>query len=379
MRFILYILGILAITFVQTPAKANDHLDGKMRNYYIAAEDVMWDYAPTGANEITGEGFTDLQSYFAVASDYRMGRKFKKALYFEYTDDTFTTRVERGADWEHLGWLGPLLRAEVGDTIRIVFKNNTQFPASMHPHGVFYQKDSEGAPYQDNTSGSMKADDAVPPGGTHIYEWEVPERAGPVPGGPSTAFWMYHSHSDEVRDFNTGLVGPMLITAKGRSADESLRPDDVDREFIIAFMTTEEASSWYVEENMRNNLGKPEEARRAHDQFGQMLVVTPKGETLESRDNMNGFVYGHMPIPTMKRGERVRWYLMAGTGFEVHAPHWHGNTGIEKNMRVDTIALTTMGMSQVDMTPDAAGMWLFHCHVGAHMEAGMIARYQVLP
>lgn len=48
-------------------------------------------------------------------------------------------------------------------------------------------------------------------------------------------------------------------------------------------------------------------------------------------------------------------------------------------MWVDTFALATMGMTMVEMMPDAAGMWLFHCHVGAHMESGMIARYEVLP
>jgi FtsP/CotA-like multicopper oxidase with cupredoxin domain len=25
------------------------------------------------------------------------------------------------------------------------------------------------------------------------------------------------------------------------------------------------------------------------------------------------------------------------------------------------------------------GMWMFHCHVDEHMEAGMTAMYQVLP
>ena len=71
-----------------------------------------------------------------------IGRKAKKALYREYTDDTFSTLKPRPSEWEHLGFLGPLVRAEVGDTIRVVFRNNTKFPASVHPHGVFYAKDS---------------------------------------------------------------------------------------------------------------------------------------------------------------------------------------------------------------------------------------------
>lgn len=377
MRAILFIISLFVVLVAPGMARAQD--GGKIRNYFVAAEDVIWDYAPSGRNLITDQPFTEQQAYVMEASDTRMGRRFKKALYFEYTDDTFTRRVERSKEWEHLGWLGPLIRAEVGDTIRIVFRNNTSFPASMHPHGVFYDKDSEGAPYQDGTSGAMKADDGVPPGGTHVYTWVVPERAGPVPGGASTAFWMYHSHTDETRDFNTGLVGPMLITARGRTTGDDLRPDDVDREFIIAFMSTEEASSQYVLDNIKANLGKPEGVRIVHDEFGGMRVSTGKDATLEVRDNMNGFMFGNMPLPVMHKGERVRWYLMAGTGFEVHAPHWHGNVGVEGHMRLDVVALTTMGMSMIDMVPDDPGTWLFHCHVGAHADSGMIARYQVLP
>lgn len=350
--------------------------EGAVRTYYIAADDTVWDYAPSGNNLIKGEPFSDVEKTFAVASDYRLGRKVKKALYYEYTDETFTTRKERGEDWTHLGWLGPVLRAEVGDTFRIVFKNNTSFPASVHPHGVFYDKASEGALYEDNTKGANKLDDGVPPGGTHIYEWAVPDRAGPVKG--TTAFWMYHSHSDEVRDFNTGLVGPMIVTAKGASSRDDLRPDDVDREFIVAFFTTEEASSWYREHNVQTYMGKPDEISYGRGPFSGHAIVTPEGVSLEHKDNLNGFLYGNLPMMTMQKGERVRWYLMAGTGFEVHAPHWHGNTGTERGMRVDTIGLVTMGMSQVDMVPDAPGMWLFHCHITNHMIAGMMARYEVL-
>jgi hypothetical protein len=100
------------------------------------------------------------------------------------------------------------LLAEVGDTIKVVFKNDTPFPADMHPHGVFYNKDSEGPPYNDGTSGKYKSDDVVAPGKTHTYVWKVPKRAGPGPMNPSTVLWMYHGHVDELADTNAGLIGP---------------------------------------------------------------------------------------------------------------------------------------------------------------------------
>ncbi len=331
---------------------------------------------------ITGEPFGEEEQLWTERGDHRFGTEFKKAIYREYTDESFTEIKARSADWEHLGWLGPLIRAEVGDKIKIVFRNNVNFPASVHPHGVFYEKDSEGAPYSDGTEAGDKADDGVPTGGTHVFNWNVPERAGPTEGGMSSAYWMYHSHANEARDVNAGLMGPMIITAKGR-AGENLVPDDVDREFVIAFMSMEEAMSWYIEENVANYMGKPEEITYTRGEFGQFFIVTPRGGplgiTIVPRESLNGFSYANMPMPTMRTGERVRWYIMAGTNFEVHAPHWHGNTLTAGDMRLDVMELTTMGMQVADMVPDAEGIWMFHCHVSNHFIGGMSARYQVLP
>lgn len=56
----------------------------------------------------------------------------------------------RAPAWEHLGLLGPVIRGVVGDTIRVTFKNNLkEHNVSLHPHGVWYDKESEGSPYAD--------------------------------------------------------------------------------------------------------------------------------------------------------------------------------------------------------------------------------------
>ena len=44
---------------------------------------------------------------------------------------------------------GPVIRAEVGDTILVIFYNRASQPFSIQPHGVFYEKDSEGTVYND--------------------------------------------------------------------------------------------------------------------------------------------------------------------------------------------------------------------------------------
>ena len=202
MKRILIVVILLAI-----PACFGQTQTAKVRTYYIAADEVEWDYAPGGVNKMMGMKFDGYSKVFVERGPHRIGSIYRKALYREYTDESFAHLKPRPAEWESSGILGPILRAEVGDTIRVVFKNNATHPYSMHPHGVFYKKDSEGALYEDGTSGSDKVDDAVPPGKTHVYTWEVPERAGPGPNDPSSIVWLYHSHAYEMRDVESGLVG----------------------------------------------------------------------------------------------------------------------------------------------------------------------------
>ena len=97
------------------------------------------------------------------------------------------------------------------------------------------------------------------------------------------------------------------------------------------------------------------------------------------RAAINGYIFGNLPGLTMKEGERVRWYLMATSNFELHSPHWHGNTVTINHMRTDVAALQTMGMIIADMVPDNAGTWMFHCHVSGHLKGGMQALYTVEP
>jgi FtsP/CotA-like multicopper oxidase with cupredoxin domain len=167
-----FVLGVLSLPACQSAESAPP---ARERVYYIAADEVTWDYAPSGINRITGKPFGDAEAFWVAAGRHKMGKVYKKAVYREYTDESFTALKPRHADWEHLGILGPIIRAEVGDTIRVIFKNNASFPASVHPHGVFYDKNSEGAPYGDGTSGADKADDGVPTGKTHTYTWQVSE------------------------------------------------------------------------------------------------------------------------------------------------------------------------------------------------------------
>jgi hephaestin len=367
----------LVLLALAPPAWAPPHAPPagpRTRTFYIAADTVTWDYVPGGRDEIAGRTYVD-SAFFAKGSPLAVATTYHKVLYREYTDSSFATLKPRPPEWAHLGFLGPVIHAVVGDTIRLVFRNNAQRPYSVHPHGVFYEKQDEGAPYSDGVSPASKGGDSVPPGATHVYVWPVPARAGPGPMDGSSVMWMYHSHVDEVRDINTGLLGAMVITARGKARPDG-SPADVDREVVAAFAQVHEDDSWLAPENLPSpdSLGQirpipsPHEVQAAYPWFVKFTI--------------NGFTRGSMPLSslTFRRGQRVRWYLMSSTNdFDVHAPHWHGNTTLIAGMRTDVASLGFMGMAVADMQPDNPGTWLFHCHVSFHNAAGMAVRYQVTP
>ncbi len=356
---------------------------GTIHSYYIAADEVDWDYAPGGLNRMMGMKFEGYSTVFTERGPHRIGTVYRKALYREYTDETFTHLKPRAPEWQHAGILGPILRAEVGDTIRILFKNNATRPYSMHPHGVFYRKDSEGAPYADGTSGNDKDDDAVPPGKTHVYTWEVPERAGPGPNDPSSIVWLYHSHTSELKDVETGLVGAMIITRRGM-ADADGKPKDVDREFVCLYLLFDENVSWYLDHNIQAFTTDPKGVKKLEfapvDNGGNFSGVGSGFTVANAKFAINGYIYGTGPMMTMKKGERVRWYLVAlGEQFSVHTPHWHGNVVLHDGKRTDVVPLMQAEMKTVDMVPDNPGTWMFHCHIDDHMDAGMVTLYKVEP
>ena len=340
------------------------------RTYYVAANEVGWNYAPSGKNQITGEPFDEDASVFTKQGPDRIGSTYIKSLYQAYTDATFKTLKQRTPAEEHLGYQGPVIRGVVGDTIKVVFKNNLDRPASVHVHGVFYDKSSEGAPYADGTSGAAKNDDAVAPGGTYTYSWEVPERAGPGPMDGSSVMWMYHSHTDEVADDYSGLVGPMVITGPATARADGT-PNDVDREFFLQFKVSDENASPYLRAQHR-------QVRRqaVHRESGRRGLPREQPHALHQRLRLRQRTAGS---PDHEEG-RTGALVPDGHGHRGGPAHpalarQHGD-GI--GMRTDVVNLLPASMVVADMVPDDVGTWLFHCHVNDHISAGMITRYRVL-
>eukprot|EP00808_Paulinella_micropora_P000923 g76860.t1 len=347
------------------PSVANTHV------YYIAAEEMEWDYRPSGPLS-SGHGDIWLVN---DESQGQIGSVYLKARYVEYTDATFSTRKLIASEWAHLGLLGPVLRASVGDKLEVVFKNKANHPYTMHPHGVFYELASEGAdfPALDTAIGNRAP---VQPGDTKTYHWFVPERAGPAENDPSSIVWLYHSHANEVADTSAGLVGAIVITRRGTEVSSSGKPLDVDREFVLFFSVTDEsASENYLEHNVQTYLP----SHQVSDLLDEANPLHATFEEANLRHAVNFRMFDDLAAElTMNVGERVRFYIMSlGTEVDMHTIHWHGMTGVSSHHRKDVLELMPGSFSSIDMTPDVPGIWPLHCHVNDHLAAGMLTHVRV--
>jgi FtsP/CotA-like multicopper oxidase with cupredoxin domain len=302
-----------------------------VREYFVAAEEVSWDFAPSGLNLAMSHGGHGP----GLPPPWTRSTRWRKVRYVQYSDDTFTTRTPQPA-W--LGILGPVIRAEVGDTVRVHFLNRTRGHYGMHPHGLRYTKDHEGAQYASGGAGAR-----IAPGRRFTYEWTADEASGPGPADPSSIVWWYHSHVDEAAETNAGLLGPIVVTARGRARPDAT-PADVDREIVLLFMIFDEA--------------------RGHER-GLMHAI-------------NGFIFGNLPTPTVGTGERVRWYVLGmGNEKDLHTAHWHGKTLQVAGRRTDVVEVLPGSMVTADMVADNPGTWLLHCHVADHLNGGMVATYTI--
>lgn len=320
-----YMRKIPAITFFIIGILSTLSAHAAVREYWIAAEKISWDYAPSGKNLINSDDDLGVWGQNLVYTKYR---------YIGYTDGSYSTPLPQ-PEW--MGILGPQLRAIVGDTLKVHFLNKTDRPLSIHPHGVFYDKDNEGA------DGGRGAN--ITPGESYTYTWKVDKDAGPGPKDPSSVVWLYHSHVMSEDETNLGLIGTIVVTRKGkaRSASNPV-PRDIDQEFTALYMI-------FNEEN-------DEESGLKH--------------------TINGRIFGNLSGYETSVGKRVRWHLIAlGNEADNHTVHWHGQTVLSRGHRTDVVEILPASMISVDMVPRSPGNWLFHCHVNDHMMAGMSTRWQV--
>lgn len=127
--------------------------------------------------------FRDYKLQYLRQGPNRIGRKYKKVVYTQYTNESFIVRAEEKQRKNEIGILGPVIRAQIRDVItvrpsfilsccllqrslwlfnsvyrprvlthppalwQIVFKNMASRPYSIYPHGLTMEKSQEGVTY----------------------------------------------------------------------------------------------------------------------------------------------------------------------------------------------------------------------------------------
>ncbi|XP_035269974.1 ceruloplasmin isoform X2 [Anguilla anguilla] len=343
---------------------------GEVREYFIAAEEVVWDYGPLEVNKFTGKllkSDKESQTFFETGNA-RIGGKYKKAVYVEYTDHTFTKRKDRTPEEEHLGILGPVIRAEEGDTIRVIFRNKATRPYSIQPHGVEYSIKQGGTLYDSIPEGPPTPPPAsqVQPGSAFTYEWVVPKDGGPVEGDADCMTHLYYSAVDSVKDTSSGLVGPLLVCRP--KTLKSGKQKNVKKEFHLLATVFDENLSWYLDDNIKQFTKSPKTVNKDDEDFQESNKM----------HSINGYMYGNLNGLSMCKGDKVSWHLSGlGSEVDIHGLYFHGNRFTISGTRRDSINLFPHISHTVIMEPDSMGEFEVDCRTVDHYKGGMRATYTV--
>ena len=282
---------------------------GRTIDFWVAAVPVVWNVVPNGRDAITNTPISREDSIVPTVVFRRFSPNWRKPL---------PNAARESADGQLIP--GPLIRARVGDHLRIHFKNMDTLrkaPHSMHFHGVHYKPSSDGA-YVPGFSGR---DGNVKPGQSYTYELDA--------GEDSAGVWPYHDHSPSMMEsIDGGMYGMLSILGRDEQAP--------DHEFEV--------------------------------------VLAPMGQfmTIDGR----AFV-GNTPVFRAKVGDLVQWDVMA-LGSDFHTFHVHGHRWQNPGkVARDTQTVGPAESYRIRWREDAPGTWLYHCHVEDHMMRGMIGIYRV--
>ncbi|XP_071171611.1 hephaestin-like isoform X2 [Mytilus edulis] len=294
-------------------------VNSEQKIHYIAAEEILWDYAPSGRNLVSSTE-RDLK-------EQNIEHVYNKIIYKEYTDRYFNTTRDSP---DYLGFIGPILRVEVGDELIVIFNNTASHSLSIHPHGVPYTKANEGSAYDGQTG--------VSPGSSYRYSWNITEESGPQ-FGEGCISHLYHSDVDFIKDVNTGLFGFILVCS-----NKVLKKDE-DAFFYFG----------EIDENLSH------------------LANVSKDDS-NTLHTINGFVYGNLPDLTFCVGAKTRLHVASlSRTDDVHTVRFHGQSFKFRNKRYDTLPVFSGVSLTAEVVPSEEGIWLLSSTSAYHKKGGMQA------
>ena len=255
---------------------------------------------------------------------------------FNLTASIIKWEVEQGKfveGWAYNGQIpGPILRANVGDKIRIVLKNELPESTSLHLHGVRVPNAMDGVdPYTQSP---------IEPGQSFSYEFTALE----------PAVGMYHSHHNAQVQVPNGLAGALLI------------------------------GDW-KDLGMKSASGRLPDTDGKADQ--EVVIVLNDSGTIGL--SLNGKSFPATAPYTLKVGETMLVHYF-NEGSLTHPMHLHQPSGLvvahdgaplEYPFWADTLNVAPGERWTVAYTAKDAGVWAWHCHILTHAETPTGMRYMV--
>ncbi|OAN79198.1 copper oxidase [Jannaschia sp. EhC01] len=155
---------------------------------------------------------------------------------------------------------GPELRLRQGETLSVLFDNQTTQGSAMHWHGISIDNAMDGVP--------GLTQDLVEPGGQFDYSFVTPD--------PGT-YW-YHSHARSWEQVERGLYGPLIV--------EEANPPQVDHDITVM------VDDWRIE------------------QSGQLVEDFGNRHDFAHGGRLGNYARAMISQPTVQQGDRIRLRLI---------------------------------------------------------------------
>lgn len=265
----------------------------------------------------------------------------------EYAPGQFFT------SWTYNGSIpGPVIRANVGDTVKITLVNKASLAHSIHVHGFEYNVTDDGA--------QMSPGSIVRPEQSYTYTFKATR-----PG-----FYPYHCHSDDKYPVSVhiqqGLQGGIII-------EDPVNPLPSAKEYMIILDEVYGRTTLSLGHGCSYCAGSSKS-------FALNMRQYPLPQALNVQT-------GAIETPNAKTGELVRFYV-TNLGNDIHTFHLHGHPlykrspsswGTTQLVDGDNLGILTAEAAVLETTALSPGNWLYHCHMDVHADLGMIGIFTVTP
>lgn len=246
---------------------------------------------------------------------------------------------------------GPTIHLTVGDSVAFHVINRLNLTHSFHTHLLNYNFTSDAS--QANVIAALAPGAMISPGKDYTYYFQVTE----------AGIYYYHCHSSDHHPISyhihQGLYGAITVDEKNAP---KLAHDWVVFMGEIGPRVTGNGAPPFI----MNGMGIP---------GGEAALMETYSK--QGFDGVKAMINSTLPTFSMKLGETARLNII-NIGDQLHSFHVHNMRMVSqwyfpgRSWPAAVVQLVPGAADSVFVTPKQPGVWLFHCHVVFHADAGMI-------